>query len=171
MTGVPHPGIRINGSALAFEGETARATLNEGGSIAIDAAGVHRLLPLTVAPDAAPDVRIATPGKDLRVADAKATIPIYATAADDIGLRALELRYTIVSGGGEQFAFKEGTLPATVAKDSTRAWNAAASLSLGALKLEPGDALIYRALAADARPGAPGRGVFRHLFRGDRGPG
>jgi hypothetical protein len=40
--------------------------LTESGSIAIDAGSVHRLLPLTVAQDAAPDVRVTAPGKDLR---------------------------------------------------------------------------------------------------------
>lgn len=171
VEGAARPAIRVNGSALATDEGMARLTLAESGYVAIDAGTMHRLLPLTVTPDAAPDVRVSAPGKDLRVADAKATIAIRASAADDIGLRAFDLRYTIVSGGGEQFAFKEGTMPARVARDSARAWTADASLSLGALKLEPGDALIYRAVASDARPGSAGEGSSDTYFVEIAGPG
>src|SRR5262249_1552564 len=107
----------------------------------------------------------------LRVADTNATIPIHATAADDLGLRALDLRYTIVSGGGEQFSFKEGTIPADLVKGSSRNWSADARLSLAALKLEPGDALIYRAVASDARPGAAGEASSDTYFVEIAGPG
>jgi hypothetical protein len=171
VAGIAQPLVRVNGSSLASDGDTVRATLSESGFVAIDAGGIHRLMPLTVIPDAAPSVRVTVPGKDLRVADANATIPIHATAADDIGLRAFELRYTIVSGGGEQFSFKEGTLSAAVTKDSARAWTTAASLSLAALKLEPGDALIYRAVAADARPGSSGEASSDTFFVEVAGPG
>lgn len=171
VVGVDAPLVRVNGAAVpAIEGR-ARTTLEDSGYVAIDAGGVHRLLPLTVTPDAAPDVRVTTPGKDLRVADARATIAIRATAADDLGLRAFDLRYTVVSGGGEQFSFTEGTMPATVAKASVRSWTAEAQLSLAALKLEPGDALIYRAVAADARPGAAGEASSDTYFVEIAGPG
>ena len=171
VVGAARPSVRVNGSAIAAADGAARVTLNESGYVAVDAGSVHRLMPLTVTPDAAPDVRVTTPGKDLRVADPKATIAIQASASDDIGLRAFDLRYTIVSGGGEQFAFKEGTIPASVARASPRAWTAAASLSLGALKLEPGDALIYRAVAADARPGSAGEASSDTYFVEIAGPG
>jgi hypothetical protein len=171
VEGAPRPAIRVNGSTLPTDEGMARLTLAESGYVAIDAGAVHRLLPLTVTPDAAPDVRVSAPGKDLRVADATATIAIRASAADDIGLRAFDLRYTIVSGGGEQFAFKEGTMPARVARESARAWTADASLSLAALKLEPGDALIYRAVASDARPGSAGEASSDTYFVEIAGPG
>ncbi len=163
--------MRLNGTPLAVSGGEARATLVESGYLAVDGGAVHRLLPLTVTPDTAPDVRVTSPGRDLRVTDARAPIAIHATATDDLALRAFELRYTIVSGGGEQFSFSEGTLPATVVKDSERAWRADASLSLAALKLEPGDALVYRAVAADARPGASGESSSDTYFVEIAGPG
>src|SRR5262249_46001365 len=171
VAGASRLDVRVDAAAIAPDGDAVHATLSQSGSIAIDAGAVHTLLPLTVAPDAAPDVRVIAPGKDLRLADAKATIPVRAAAADDIGLRGLELRYTIVSGRGEQFSFSEGTMPAAVAKDSARAWTATASLSLAALGLEPGDALIYRAVASDARRGPADESSSDTYFIEIAGPG
>ena len=63
---------------------------------------------------------------------------------------------------------EHGVLGASISLDSTDrvkhdafrrlpgAWDAAAVLSLSSLKLEAGDALVYRALAADGRPGSAG---------------
>jgi hypothetical protein len=153
VAGVSAPAVRINGVTIGTHDGAVRATLTDSGYVAIDGGGAHHLLPLNVTADAAPDVRVTAPAKDLRLADAKAAIAIRAAASDDLGLKTLDLRYTIVSGGGEQFTFSEGTLPASIARDSPRSWRADAVLSLAALKLEPGDALIYRAVAADARPG------------------
>src|SRR4051812_15106996 len=83
VAGVTAPSVRINGSAVAdARGDAVRVTLRESGSIAIDAADLHRLVPLIVAPDAAPVVRVTAPGKDLRVADATGTVPIHAAATD-----------------------------------------------------------------------------------------
>jgi hypothetical protein len=171
VVGVDRPLIRINGQEMPPDGGEVRTTLAESGYVAIDAGRVHRLLPLTVTSDAAPNVRITAPGKDVRVADANTSIGIRATAADDLGLRTFDLRYTVVSGGGEQFSFKEGTIPADVSKTSARNWSADARLSLSALKLEAGDALIYRAVAADARPGAAGQGSSETYFVEIAGPG
>src|SRR5436190_5693295 len=97
VIGTARPSVRVNGTAVEASAAAAEVTLVESGSMVIDAGRVHRLLPLTVLPDAAPDVRVTAPGKDLRVASANTTIAVHATAADDIGLRAFELRYTIVS--------------------------------------------------------------------------
>ena len=66
-------------------------------------ARVRRFIPVTMIPDHAPTVRVEDPGHDLVVADANRTIAIRAAASDDIGLRSLEIRYTKVSGSGEQF--------------------------------------------------------------------
>ena len=38
-------------------------------------------------------------------------MPLRASASDDFGLQSLEMRYTKVSGTGEQFEFEEGSLP------------------------------------------------------------
>jgi hypothetical protein len=76
-----------------------------------------------------------------------------------------------VSGTGEQFSFTEGSLPATIARASDRSWRIEATLSLRALKLEPGDALIYRAVAADRRPGSAGTAASDTFFVEVAGPG
>ena len=78
-------------------------------------------------PDAPPLVRIEQPGQDLRVADAARRVPIVITAADDIGLRMLRLRYTRVSGSGESFEFTDGELPVEVRRASTTSWQGRAT--------------------------------------------
>lgn len=163
--------IRLNGARLTTIGGSARAVLGESGYLAVDAGPLHRLLPLTVTPDRAPDVKIIAPAKDLRLPNAEATIPIAAQALDDLGLRTLEIRYTVVSGTGEQFTFTEGTLPVTLAQSSPQSWRADAALVLGRLKLEPGDALIYRAVAADRRLGDAGIASSDTFFVEIAGPG
>ena len=116
-------------------------------------AGNRRLVGLTVIPDSAPHVRLLAPGKDLLVPDGKRTIEIRGEATDDIRLTSVKLRYTIVSGSGERFEFKEGTVPVVI--DSSRAtkWSATAKWNLESLGLESGDMVVYRAVAGDARPG------------------
>ena len=168
----PASRVRLNGTALPVGGDgVARTRLSESGYLAIEAGAVQRLLPLSVTPDRAPDVRIVAPGKDLRIATTAVSIPIAAEAADDLALRTFELRYTVVSGTGEQFSFTEGTLPATLARGSDRAWRIESSLSPARLKLEPGDALIYRAVAADRRPGDAGAASSDTFFVEIAGPG
>ena len=77
----------------------------------------------------------------------------------------------MVSGTGEQFSFTEGTLPAALARNSDQTWRIDAALSLSRLKLEPGDALIYRAVAADRRPGEAGTASSDTFFVEVAGPG
>ena len=76
-----------------------------------------------------------------------------------------------MSGTGEQFTFTEGTLPASVTRAGDRSWKLDAPLSLATLKLEPGDALIYRAVAADKRPGGAGVASSDTFFVEVAGPG
>lgn len=172
---VPRPApsvVRLNGAELPVDAEgVARTVLNQSGYLAIDAGAVHALLPLSVTPDRAPDVRVTAPAKDMRVASTAVTIPIAAEAADDLALRSLDLRYTIVSGAGEQFSFTEGTLPATLTRGSDQKWRIETTLSPANLKLEPGDALIYRAVAADRRPGDAGLASSDTFFVEIAGPG
>jgi hypothetical protein len=163
--------VRLNGAELPVREGVAQAVLSESGYLAIDAGGIHRLLPLTVTPDRAPDVRITAPAKDMRLATTAVSIPIAAEAADDLALGSLELRYTIVSGIGEQFSFTEGKMPATLARASDQSWRIEATLSPARLKLEPGDALIYRAVAADRRPGEAGVASSDTFFVEIAGPG
>ncbi|HXW06047.1 MAG TPA: hypothetical protein VD833_12495 [Vicinamibacterales bacterium] len=133
-------------------------TLKEPGYFAVeDGRGSRtRLIPLTLLPDHAPQIRVVTPGKDLLVPDASAAIAVSAEASDDYGLASVELRYTRVSGSGEQFQFAEGSVPLQVARHDPRSWSASGVLPLGRLGLEPGDALVYRIAARDARAGEAG---------------
>ena len=118
-------------------------------------AGTRHLIGLSVTPDATPKVRVTAPGKDILVPDGRRTLSIAVEADDDLALATLRLKYTRVSGSGENFSFTEGEVPLTVAQKSARAWTARGEWNVGALQLEPGDMLIYRGVATDHRPGAP----------------
>ena len=116
--------------------------------------GIRRLIGLAVTIDRAPRIRITTPGHDLIVADGKRSVAIAIEAEDDLGLASLRLRYTRVKGSGETFSFTDGEVPVTVTKKNDRVWSAHGNWSLHSLDLEPGDLVIYRGVATDARPGA-----------------
>ncbi len=115
--------------------------------------GTRRIVALTMQRDGAPVVRISAPGKDLIVPDADRTLDVRIDANDDVGLNTLQLHYTKVSGSGERFEFTEGTIPVQVARDQRTHWTARAALALKPLLVEPGDLVVYRARATDARPG------------------
>jgi hypothetical protein len=164
--------VRVNGVLVPREQDgTAHVTLVESGYLSVSGGREQHLVPLSVTPDRVPDVRITVPGKDLRVLSAATSIPIAAEASDDLALQSLAVRYTVVSGTGEQFSFTEGALPVSLSRASDRSWRADASLSLRALQLEPGDALIYRAVAADRRPGGAGTASSDTFFVEVAGPG
>jgi hypothetical protein len=84
-------------------------------------AGTRRLIGLSVTPDAAPRVRVTAPGKDILVPDGRRHLSIAVEADDDLALATLRLKYTRVSGSGENFSFTEGEVPLTVAQKSERA--------------------------------------------------
>jgi len=116
--------------------------------------GARRLLGITARSDGAPRVRIVQPARDLIVPDAKQTLALSIEADDDLALASLRVRYTKVSGSGERFTFEEGELPVNVNRATQTAWTGRASLALEPLLVEPGDLVVYRAVAADKRPGA-----------------
>ena len=116
-------------------------------------ASESRMMPIVVTPDALPAVRLTAPGRDLTYAGGNPRIAFDARATDDFGLRSLTLRYTKVSGSGENFEFHEGEIPLAVKRANARDWDGSASRSLAELNLKEGDMLVYRAVAADARPG------------------
>jgi len=122
---------------------------------ATGAAGVRRLIGLSVTPDHAPRVRVTSPGKDLRLANGQHTLPFAIEAEDDLGLASLRLHYTRVAGSGETFTFSDGDVPVDLTRTSDRAWTAHGTWALASLGLEPGDMVIYRGVATDRRPGAP----------------
>ena len=123
--------------------------------LADDSTGPRRLIGLVVTPDRPPAVRVVTPGRDLMVPSGPRSLSITIEANDDLGLSSMALRYTKISGSGENFDFKSGEVPVTVSRTSDRAWSARAEWPLAALALEPGDMLVYRGAATDRRPGAP----------------
>ena len=105
--------------------QTAVVTLNESDYVALEPAGPAtagtRLIAVTVAPDRAPVSVVTVPGKDLLLPDANRRVNVAGTATDDIGLTRLELRFTTISGSGEQFDFKEGSAVITIERDSADA--------------------------------------------------
>jgi len=172
--------VRFGAKPLALDGSASEPsfemTLAESGYIAIGSddpavADSRRLLPIVVSPDRAPTITIETPGKDLLLPSAKTTVAVAGVAADDYGLEALDLRYTKVSGSGEQFEFNEGSIPLTVSRDSARSWKARADIALPTLALAPGDALIYRFVGRDRRPGDAGLASSDTFFIEVAGPG
>ena len=163
-------GIRVRFGEEHFTGDfSARAS----GYFAIERPGVdgNRLLPLVVTADSVPTVRVEDPGKDLLLGVTGRTIPLKFTAADDLALAAMELRYTKVSGSGEQFEFQEGTLPIVLERQNAQQWHGRGQLALADLRLEPGDSLVYRVIARDRRPGDAGLGSSDTYFVEIAGPG
>jgi disulfide bond formation protein DsbB len=125
-------------------------------SSANGAVGTRKLIGLTVTPDAPPHVRITAPAKDMMFPDANRTLDLAIEADDDIALASLKLKYTQVSGSGERYTFREGELPLQVTRASDKVWTAKVSWNLATLALDAGDMVVYRAVAADKRPGAMG---------------
>ena len=133
---------------------TGRVALTRTGYLLIAAGDeARRMMPVVVTADALPAVRLAAPGRDLVYAGGNPRIAFEAHATDDFGLRSLALRYTIVSGSGEQFDFKEGEIPLSLTPKDSRNWSGRASRALADFNLKEGDMLVYRAVASDARPG------------------
>ena len=172
--------VRFGTEALtAPESGGARSVdlpLTRSGYLAIERAdrddsASRRLIPVTVVPDRAPTIRVDAPGKDLLLPDATPVVGLSAAATDDFGLQSLELRYTKVSGSGEQFEFKEGALPLTITRESGRAWKARTDLALSKIGLAPGDAMIYRIVGRDERPGDAGLASSETFFIEVAGPG
>ena len=141
-------------------GRASSLVLSESSYLAIERDAPNqaerRLIPVVVTPDRAPSIRIEQPGKDLLLPDARSDIAVAAAATDDFGLTSLELRFTKVSGSGEQFEFQEGTIPLALERNDPRSWKGRAALALSRMKLEPGDSLVYRVIGADARGGDAG---------------
>lgn len=160
---VPVALMHPDGTSSAFAGEAGRlrlditATVSRPLLIRFESApgtAADRLVQLRVQPDAPPVVRIEQPARDLIFPDATAQVAVAIAARDDVGLAALALRYTKVSGSGETFTFEEGEWPVRIERAAAGDWTARAELLLDALDLEDGDTLVYRAIARDGRPGA-----------------
>jgi len=117
-----------------------------------------RVVVVEAVPDEVPVVTLITPQRDSVLRVPRGTIALSATATDDFGIGNASFEYIISSGEGETFTFRSGVLGA-VKPDSTRA-SLAASLSLEALSLKPGDMVHLRAVARDENTSSgPGEGV------------
>lgn len=156
-------------------GQTSSLVLSESSYLAIERdspdQGERRLIPVVVTPDRAPSIRIEQPAKDLLLPDARSDVAVAAAATDDFGLTSLELRFTRVSGSGEQFEFQEGTIPLALERNDPRSWKGRAALALSRMKLEPGDSLVYRVVGADARGSDAGSASSDTFFVEIAGPG
>ena len=141
--------------------------LKDSGYLAIEplgrTGGAARLLPVLVTADGVPVIRVEKPGRDLLLPSAR-VVSVHASASDDHGLRAMSLRYTRVSGSGEQFEFVEGELPIDIIREGSRTWRARGEVPLARLGLEPGDSLVYRIIARDGREGSAGLGSSDTFF-------
>lgn len=131
-----------------------RLGATRSGYAIVTAGDRRRLIALTVVPDALPTVRIVAPGRDLLFQSRDPRVTFEARATDDFGLRAMSLRFTKVSGSGEQFEFSEGEIPLQIERSSGVAWTGTAARALADFGLSEGDMLVYRAVASDGRPGA-----------------
>ena len=85
------------------------------------------LIAVVVSSDALPEVRLTAPARDLVYAGGNPRITFDVHATDDFGLRSLALRYTKVTGSGENFEFKEGEIPLTVKTANARDWTGSAA--------------------------------------------
>ena len=151
----------IAGSLMRVESESR--VLREW--VAVESAGLElrvredqpaRFLSVIVVPDTPPSVRIGEPGRDTALATGTGTLTIGLDGRDDLGLASLALRFTRVSGGGENVTFTEGAIPIAIERVSAREWRGRAQWPLDGLALAEGDVLVYRAVARDANPaGAP----------------
>ena len=172
--------VRFGTQALdvrrAKQGASIELTLAQSGYLALEPDGpqgrdARKLIPVVVNPDRAPTIRIDTPGKDLLLPNAKPAIGVGASASDDYGLASLELRYTKISGSGEQFEFQEGRIPLQIARANNRSWKADAELAIARLGVGPGDSLVYRVVGRDLRPGDAGLSSSDTYFVEVAGPG
>jgi hypothetical protein len=131
-----------------------RLDATRSGYAIVTAGETRRLIALTVVPDALPTVRIVAPGRDLIFASGNRRLTFEVRATDDYGLRAMSLRFTKVSGSGEQFEFSESEIPLQIERSGGVAWMGSAARALAEFGLSDGDMLVYRAVASDERPGA-----------------
>jgi hypothetical protein len=150
--------------------------LTESGYLAVEFNGgarrePTRLIAVNVVPDRAPIVHVQRPGRDLLLPTVNHVVEIDAAASDDIALGALALRYTKVSGSGEQFEFVEGELPLAITRENAQRWRGHGRIPVAVLGLEPGDSLVYRLTAHDDRPGAAGAASSDTFFVEIAGPG
>jgi hypothetical protein len=171
----PYSSVRFGSRSLPAthnaDGTSTMMSLEETGYLAVTSSRGVSLIPVNVAPDRPPVIRVDQPGRDVVVFDASSPIGVMATVTDDFGIADVALRYTRISGSGEQFDFREGELPLTSAKQDPSAWNMRGTFSLSSLALEPGEAIVYQFVARDSRVGTRGTTVSDSFLIERAGPG
>lgn len=145
--------------------------LRRSGYLAVDLQQRVTLIPVTVAPDRPPTIRVERPGKDLLLPNTASSIGVEARVSDDYGVADLRLRYTRASGYGEQFTFREGEIPLAIGPRDRAVWRGRGTFVLSRLGLQPGDSLIYSFIARDERAGAAGTSESDTFFIEIAGPG
>jgi len=170
--------VRLGARPLAVNpsdgGAIVETTLADSGYLAVETGGDDasaRLIAVAVVPDRTPDVRIERPARDLLLPDARSSVEVTGSVADDIAISGLTLRYTKVSGSGEQIDFVEGELPLQIVRESEQQWRARGAIALPRLGLEAGDSLVYRLVAQDGRTGDAGMAASDTYFIEIAGPG
>lgn len=139
--------VMESGETIRLAGGRARVPIRKDGSYYVASNENGEIVRLSddyfieAQTDHAPVVKIERPGRDSRVS-AIEEVTVEVSAADDFGLRAVTLNYS-VNGGPEQTIELRGTKP-----DSVRA---SATLYLEDFNLAPGDIVSMYATARDAR--------------------
>jgi hypothetical protein len=158
LIGVGGERITLGTSGHAFNGQF---TPEHSAQLHWTARGPGGLVPdlpepldLDVVADSAPHVVIASPTMDTLLVNTE-PVALAIQVSDDHGVALITMRS--VRGAADAAAT---VLP--VARDVGTTWVGAVSIDVGALRLEPGDAVRVRAEAVDASPWAQ-RGVSREL--------
>ena len=158
----PTISLPVRAGTLVFDdGRTVAMTLDAAGKLSgrftLQRSGFYRVdlesadgrkvsggvqYAVEVLEDRGPEVSITTPGRDTKVT-ALEEVTIEAKASDDHGVTRLELRYRV--NGGE-----ERTVVLATPGAGTEETQAAHTLLLEELGLEPGDLVAYNAVARDA---------------------
>lgn len=140
-------------------------------ALVVERGGRARLFVVDGVADSLPVVSLETPLRDTVVPAPEGTLPLRATVHDDLGVNRAHFEVIVSAGEGERYTAKVLQVGAR-AGGGARALELVASLSLGALGLNPGDVLHVRAVARDAHPLAsrePGASETRRLRVARRG--
>jgi hypothetical protein len=113
--------------------------------------GDSRLIAIDPVVDSAPVVQLRTPARDTVLATPEGSFALGAHVRDDLGISRAAFEYIVSSGSGESFTFATGII-GTRRLDGERAGAIAGQLSIGDLRLKPGDFVHLRAIATDLRP-------------------
>lgn len=140
------------GSDVAFVGRwTGRVTMPARPTVLrLRGEETERLVALEPRIDSLPSVVLDLPARDTVLAMARGTLPLSASAHDDIGVASGWFEFIVSSGSGESFKFRSGVL-GRVQGNGTRV-QLQTTLRLDSMNLEPGDVVHVRAVARDGNP-------------------